>query len=148
MITDIVRWDPMREMSALRAEIDRAFGRVAGEGTAAGGPWAPVSDVVETDDAILITAELPGVKDEDIEISVHRGVLEIGGERRREEEVRKDGYVHRERSYGGFLRTFRLPEGTREEDIHAATSYGVLKITVPKAPEAAAALKIAVGGGG
>jgi HSP20 family protein len=106
-----------------------------------------VSDVVETDDAILITAELPGVKDEDIEISVHRGVLEIHGERRREEEVRKEGYVHRERSYGGFRRSFRLPEGTREEDIHAAASYGVVKITVPKPGEGVAARRIAVGAG-
>jgi HSP20 family protein len=146
MISDIVRLDPLRQMSALRAEIDRAFGRVAGDGTMTGITWAPVSDVVETDDAIVITAELPGVKDEDIEISVHRGILEIRGERRREEEVRKEGYVHRERSYGGFRRSFRLPEGTREEDIHAATSYGVLKVTLPK-PAEETARKIAIGTG-
>jgi HSP20 family protein len=147
MVTDIVRWEPLRQLSTLRAEIDRAFGRVAGDATMTGAAWAPVSDVVETDDAIVITAELPGVKDEDIDISVHRGVLEIRGERRREEEVRKEGYVHRERSYGGFRRSFRLPEGTREEDIHAATSYGVLKVTVPKAAEEAAR-RIAIGNGG
>ncbi|WP_217914187.1 Hsp20/alpha crystallin family protein [Miltoncostaea marina] len=146
MIGDIVRWDPFREMASLRDEMDRALARMRGGAAGAGPPWTPVSDVHESGDAIVITAELPGVKDEDIDISVQDGMLAISGERRLAEDVTEDGYRHVERSYGGFRRTFRLPDGAREEDISAATSYGVLKITIPK-PAAGSPRRIPVNGG-
>ena len=146
MLSDIVRWDPFREMTGLRAEMDRALARMREGAAGVGPPWSPVSDVLETDDAIVITAELPGVKDEDIDISVQDGMLAISGERRLAEDVTEDGYRHVERSYGGFRRTFRLPECVREEDISAATSYGVLKITIPK-PAAGAPRRIPIGTG-
>ena len=75
---DIVRWDPVRDLAAMR-EVDRVMGRPFGAGGAASAPWSPASDVYETEDAIVITAELPGVKDEDVEITVRDGVLAIGG---------------------------------------------------------------------
>ena len=75
---DIVRWDPVRDMAAVRAEMDRAAARRLQGGVAAA-PWSPASDVYETDDAIVITAELPGVKDEDVKISVQDGLLAIRG---------------------------------------------------------------------
>jgi len=140
---DIVRWDPFRQLGALRREIDQAFARVDG-GAAA--PWSPRSDVFETDEAIVITAELPGVKDEDIDVSVQHGMLVIRGERRLEDEVKTDRYHHLERSYGGFRRAFRLPPGIEEKDIKAATSYGVLRITLPR-PTAAPKHKVPIGAG-
>lgn len=133
---DIMRWDPFRELGSLRSEVDRFMSRTS-PGVSLPQRWSPTSDVVETDDAIVITAELPGVKDEDVEITVQNGVLRISGERRLEHEVRDDRYCRLERSYGGFERSFTLPPGVSEDDITAGVAYGVLKITVPKpkAPE-------------
>lgn len=135
MLTDIIRWDPFGEAGSLRSEIDRLMSQ-AGQG---GLPrrWSPSSDVIELDDAIVITAELPGVKDEDIHITVQNGVLRISGERRLEEEIHQQRFHRLERTYGGFERRFMLPPGVREGDIHAGVAYGVLKITIPKetAPE-------------
>lgn len=136
MLTDIIRWDPLRDVGGLRAEIDRVISQ-AGAGGTLPSRWSPSSDVIEGDDAIVITAELPGVKDEDIHITVQNGVLRISGERRLEEEINEQRFHRLERSYGGFERRFTLPPGVGEGDIHARVAYGVLKITIPKptAPE-------------
>lgn len=144
MPTSILRWDPFRELASLRADMDRLFGRIAeaGEGRLPH-RWTPTSDVVETDDAIVITAELPGVKDEDIEITVQDGMLRIAGTRDMSDEVSEDRYHRIERSYGSFERTFTLPRGTTEKDISAKTAYGVLWVTVPK-PAAPAPARIPV----
>jgi HSP20 family protein len=146
MLTDIIRWDPFRELGWIRSDMERLMAR-AGAGTTLPQRWSPASDVIETDDAIVITAELPGVKDEDVHITVQNGVLRISGERRLEDEV-SDEHVYRlERSYGGFERSFALPPGVSEDDISAGVAYGVLKITIPK--QAAAEPKvIAVNPGG
>ena len=143
MSIDIMRWDPLRELAAMRAEMERAMARSAGQGGSLPRRWSPVSDVIETEDAIVVTAELPGVKDEDVHITVQDGVLRISGERRLEEETHEDR-VHRiERSYGDFERSFALPRGVAEDDIHAGVAYGVLKVTIPK-PTGAAPKVIAV----
>jgi len=144
---DIVRWDPFRDMQRMRSELDRAFGRTSETGgSAVQAPWSPASDVIETDDAIVITAELPGVKDEDVDILIQNGMLTIKGERRLEDEVTKDRYYHLERSYGGFERSFRLPEGVRENDITAGVAYGVLRVTIPK-PKVAEAKRVPISSG-
>ena len=85
----------------------------------------------------MITAELPGGKDEDVEVTVHGGALHVRNERRLQEEIREDRFYRLERSDGGFERTFPLPPGVSEADIHAGIADGVLKITIPKpaAPE-------------
>lgn len=136
MVSDIVRWDPFREIGTMRDDLERAIARAAGAGHLPR-RWSPVSDVVETDDEILITAELPGVKDEDIRITVQNGVLRISGERHLQEEVSDEHFSRIERAYGGFARSFALPPGISEGDIHASVAYGVLKISMPKpsAPE-------------
>lgn len=130
----MIGWDPFADAWAMRREMERALERALPTGESRiPRTWSPVSDVVETDDAIVITAELPGVKDSDIEISIHDGVLTISGERRLEEEVSTDRAHRIERSYGAFARRFVLPEGVNEDDITAGVAYGVLKITIPKA---------------
>jgi HSP20 family protein len=106
--------------------------------------WAPTADIIESPDAIVITAELPGVKDEDVEITIHDGLLRIAGERRLQEEVTDDHAYRLERSYGAFERRFPLPPGVKEDDITAGIAYGVLKITIPK-PTAAEPRRIALG---
>lgn len=125
---DVMRWDPFQELERLRGELTRAGG-------AASAPWTPVSDVLETPDGYVITAELPGVRDEDIEITTRGGVLTIRGERHLEDEVSRDRYHRLERSYGAFERSFRLPEGVPLDAIHAGVAYGVLRVTVPKPVE-------------
>jgi HSP20 family protein len=136
MLTNLIRWDPFGEFSSVRADMDRLMAR-AGAGATLPQRWSPTSDVIETDDAIVITAELPGVKDDDVHITVQNGVLKISGERHLEHEVSEDRFYRLERSYGGFERTFALPQGVSEDDITAGVAYGVLKITIPKsaAPE-------------
>jgi HSP20 family protein len=144
---DIVRWDPFRDLERMRSEFDRMFSRPAdGNGGALRAPWSPVSDVIETENAIVITAELPGVKDEDVDIEIQNGMLIIKGERRLEDEVTKDRYYHLERSYGGFERSFRLPEGVEEDDITAGVAYGVLRVTIPK-PKLAEAKRVPIATG-
>src|SRR5262245_16294701 len=132
---DIVRWDPWRDLGQFRREFDRL---IDGRGGAASAPWSPASDVYETEDAIVITAELPGVKDADVDISGQDGMLTIRGERRLENEVSQDRFRRLERSYRSFQRSFRVPPGVREEDIKASVAYGVLRITIPKPAEAKA----------
>jgi HSP20 family protein len=144
MLPDLIRWDPVRELAAMRADMDRLFSRVGSEQSALPRHWSPTTDVIEQDDQILITAELPGVKDEDIEITVRDGMLRIAGERRLEDEVSDDRYHRVERSYGRFERTFPLPPGVKEEDISAGVAYGVLRIRIPK-PTATEPRRIAVG---
>lgn len=144
---DIVRWDPFRDLQRMRGELDRMFTRGAGEsGGTFGAPWSPVSDVIETDDAIVITAELPGVKDEDVDIEIQDGMLTVKGERRLADEVTKDRYYHLERSYGSFERSFRLPKGVKEDDIKAGVAYGVLRVTIPK-PQVVEAKRIPISAG-
>jgi HSP20 family protein len=132
MTTRLTRWDPFADILPMR-EIERLLAPIA-DLPASNLPrrWAPTADVIESQDEIVITAELPGVKDEDVEISVHDGVLRIAGERRLQEEVTEDHAYRLERSYGGFERRFPLPPGVKEDDITAGIAYGVLKITIPK----------------
>lgn len=128
---DVLRGFPFGGVEPWR-DWERALPRPEG---VAGAPWRPVSDVVETDDAYVITAELPGVSDEDIEITTRGGVLTIAGHRTMQDEVTTDRMHRIERSYGDFARSFRLPDGVAEDDITAKVAYGVLRVEIPKRRE-------------
>ena len=93
--------------------------------------WAPALDVVQDDGDLLIRAELPGVKREDVEITLHERVLTISGERRAEEQKAGSGYYVRERRYGPFSRSLVLPHNVREDRISARFEDGVLEVRVP-----------------
>lgn len=148
MLTDLIRWDPFRDLASVRADLDRLIARVpAGPESTLPRRWSPASDVIETADAIVITAELPGVKDEDVHITFQDGMLRIAGERKLQEEVKEDRFYRFERSYGSFERTFPLPPGVKEDDITAGIAYGVLKITIPK-PAVPEPKRIAINPGG
>jgi len=103
----------------------------------ASGDLAPEVDVRETGDKFEIAAELPGMDEAEIEVKVSGGVLSIAGEKRLESKEDKADYHLSERSYGRFMRAFRLPETADEEHIAAEFAKGVLTVTVPKRQEAA-----------
>lgn len=94
--------------------------------------WDPKVDIVEEADQIVMTAELPGVKKDNIAVDVNGRVLTVKGERSSEDEVKEDNYYRRERSYGKFERSFTLPDDTDSEKIEAAYKDGVLTLNIPK----------------
>ena len=133
----LVRWEP-RSMIDLRSEIDRLFDRFwrrSGEtnGFSMTG-WHPTADVVENDDAYVITADLPGVNRDHIKVEMVDNVMTLSGERKSET---KDEDAHRvERSYGRFSRSFSLPSAVDEGKISAEYKVAVLTVTLPKAESA------------
>lgn len=100
--------------------------------------FAPHADAAQTEDTYEINVELPGVKTEDIDVSVHDGTLTVKGEKRFEREEKGRSYFFSEREYGAFMRSFRLPADVREDRVQASFSDGVLTIQVPKAGQAPA----------
>ncbi|MEM8998535.1 MAG: Hsp20/alpha crystallin family protein [Acidobacteriota bacterium] len=94
--------------------------------------WVPAMDIVETEDAYLATADLPGLRKEDIDISVEDGVLTISGERTVEHAAGESGFKRLERASGGFRRAFTLPQGVDLEKVNAGFADGVLTVTLPK----------------
>jgi HSP20 family protein len=140
---------------ALQREIDRVFDdftRGWASWPTGSGRWpalgraselVPSMDVVETDKQIEITAELPGLEEQDVQVNVADNILSIKGEKKAEKEERDKNYRLFERSYGSFSRTIELPDGIDADAIKASLSNGVLKVTVPK-PTPAQAKKVEV----
>ena len=141
-LRDISRWSPVADLSAefgsMQKEFDRIFDRFRGgmaESALAAEVW-PSVDIVENDESFLVNVELPGVRKEDVKITINDGVLTVKGEKKQEGEVKEDNYRRIERTFGSFERSFTLPVGVQSERIAAAYSNGVLSITVPKAEQA------------
>ena len=105
--------------------------------------WLPAVDVVENDGAFVVTADLPGLDKEAIDISLDDGVLTLAGERKLEEATEGEGFRRFERSHGSFSRSFSLPQGVDVENVSAEFANGVLTLTLPKV-EVAKARKIAI----
>ncbi len=135
MARNLMTWDPFREVSTMREDMERLFdsmlSRYPRERVQA--VWAPSIDVEETNDAIIIRAELPGMKREDIKVTVAEDTVTISGERKYESE-RKDRTFHRvERAYGSFQRAIALPVSVQGDKAEASYKAGVLELTLPKA---------------
>jgi HSP20 family protein len=139
-MSSLIRWEPFRDFVALRDRMDRLFGETSGrnwpaeEGLATS-VWNPPVDVYETNDSIVLKADLPEVNKEDVDISVQGNVLAIRGERKREQEVKEQNYYRMERSHGTFTRSFTLPGTVDAEKIEAGFTGGVLTVTLPKREE-------------
>jgi len=131
----VVRFDPFRDITTLRDEMNRLFSRAVGEGVGSGSAWTPAVDIFDTEDAIVLRAELPGLKTDDIDIEVDENVLTLKGERRFEEQVEEGRYYRLERAYGSFQRSVTLPQGVKADEISATFDNGVLSVRVPKADE-------------
>jgi len=130
----IIRWDPFREMTNFEDQFNRLWRGVA-DGGKRQESWLPAVDVFDTKDAVVLKAELAGMKPDDIQIEVEDNVLTIKGERRFEEKVEEDRYYRVERRFGSFQRSLALPQGVRSEDIQASYEDGILEVRVPKAEE-------------
>lgn len=133
----LIRWEPAREVASLQGEINRLFSAFTDTPADSGvmRRWVPAMDLVETDDAFLLKADLPGVAESDMKIEVEDNVLTVAGERRAEHEARKDGYVRVERAAGRFSRSITLPDGVEPDQIAASSDNGVLEVRIPKPPE-------------
>jgi HSP20 family protein len=137
----IVRWDPARELDAFQSDINRLFDSFFGrrEGASAGGyesrRWVPAMDLVETEDNLVLRADLPGVERGDISIEVKDGVLTVSGERRAQHEEKREGFHRVERSFGRFSRSLELPKGVEADSVGASFDKGVLEVRMPKPAE-------------
>ena len=136
----IVRFDPFRELASMQDRINRIFGEAYRRGDddiTMRADWAPAVDIFENDQhEIVIKAEMPGLKKEDIHVTVHDGILTISGERKAEKDI-NEGTVHRtERFYGKFSRSVSLPSAVKSDKVLASYKDGVLTVEVPKADEA------------
>ena len=130
----LVRWDPARELDTLQSDVNRLFDGFFGRSASpsSGRRWIPAMDLVETDEHLVLRADLPGLDREDIEIEVKDNVLTVAGERKAEHEEKGEGFHRVERSFGSFSRSLSLPEGVDPERVAADFKDGVLEVRIPK----------------
>ena len=135
---NIIKYDPFREMRSLQDEVNRLFASSfsRGDNDLMRGAWSPSVDIFENQNEIVLEAELPGMKPEEVEISIENNVLTIHGERKFEKKDENDNFHRVERSYGSFTRSFTLPPTVRSENAQAEFENGVLRLTLAKREEA------------
>jgi HSP20 family protein len=133
----LVRWDSSREVDSLQSEVNRLFDTFFGGRPANAGlrRWVPAMDLVETEDHLVLRADLPGVDPEDVNIELKDGVLTVSGERKAEHEEQTDSFYRVERAFGTFSRSMSLPERVDADRITATFENGVLEVRIPKPEE-------------
>jgi HSP20 family protein len=140
----MMRWDPFQDLRSAQDEMAQMSPMLAHalglhtqpQGSATATAWVPALDISERKDAYLVTVELPGLKPEDLEITLEDGLLTIQGERQLTSESSEQQFHRVERRYGAFRRSITLPAHVMAEGIQASFEDGVLQILVPKAEEA------------
>lgn len=141
-MTNLVRWDPFRELEEMHNRLSSLMGRplsrwdAGKEETMTVAEWAPLVDISEDDKEYLITAELPEVKKDQVKVTVDHGVLYIQGERKFEKEEKNRKYHRIERAYGNFVRSFTVPEDADPSKINAEFKDGILKVHIAKSEQA------------
>ena len=132
----IVRWEPARDLASMEIDrLNRMFANFYGETFDRG--WAPAVDIYETEQhEVVLKADLPEVKREDINITFENGVLTVRGERQHQSEVKRENFQRMERQYGAFSRSFTLPATVDASRISASYKEGVLTIRLPQREEA------------
>ena len=135
----IIRWGSFQDMVTLREKMNRMFEDVfAGKGEEkefSPSSWAPAVDIYETGSEIVLTAEIPGIDENDVEIKIEDNTLTLRGERKFSKETKEENYHRLERSYGAFYRAFTLPNSIDAENIRAEHENGILRVTMPKKQE-------------
>lgn len=137
MATSVIRWDPFRTLSGLQDQVSRLFepsfrGRADELGLET---WAPSVDIFETENELVLKADLPEIAEKDIDVRVENHMLTIRGERKFDQKVKQEKYLRVERAYGSFSRGFSLPSTVDTEAIHAEYDNGVLTVRMPKLAE-------------
>ncbi len=135
----LIRWDPWKDLIALQERMSRlleeSFGRTRREEGLVSGAWTPAVDIYETENSLVVTAEIPGISEKDIEVKIENNQLIIKGERKFEKEAKEENYHRIERVYGSFYRSFSLPNTVDHDKVKAEYKNGVLKITMGKREE-------------
>lgn len=139
----LVHWEPLREMEQMRRRLEREFERLVPRVA-----WAPAMpegaeevflpdvDIRQTDDEVMVSADLPGIKAEDVTVEVSEESITIAGTRKREKEIKEEGYYLSEREFGQFTRKMPLPAKVKDTEAKASFKDGVLTIRAPLAEEA------------
>jgi HSP20 family protein len=138
----LTRWNPTREAASISQGMERLFDEMVGRGLwrtseerPLRGTWVPAVNILERQDSMLITADLPGLKAEDVDVTVEDGTLTIRGERKLDEVGEGETFHRVERIYGVFERTFTLPNSVDVDKIEARFSNGEMTLTLPKREE-------------
>jgi HSP20 family protein len=132
-MNSITRWDPFGNLSSLQEQVNRLFesGMQNRNDNSALTTWSPAVDIYQTENELVLKAELPAINEKDLDIRVENNMLTIRGERKFESEVKEDNYLRIERTYGSFSRSFGLPNTVNTEAIKAAYKNGVLTVEMP-----------------
>jgi HSP20 family protein len=134
----LIRWEPVAELNTIQTEMNRLFNTFfeqpgqSDRGNSTSRRWLPAMDLVETADQYLLRADLPGLKEGDVNVQFEDRVLTISGERKYEDQGQQQGYYRLERGFGSFSRSLTLPPGVDPDSIQAHFAHGVLEISIPK----------------
>ena len=145
----LVRWDPVGELDGLQSDMNRLFDSFFQGRTANGAGsrrWIPAMDLVETEDHLVLRADLPGMDEDDLDIEIKDGVLTVSGVRKAEHEDKREGFYRVERAFGSFSRSLSLPDGINADQVSANFDRGVLEVKIPK-PEQTKPHRVQIGSG-
>ena len=129
----LTRWEPFAELGELRTRLDQMFGELA---DARERIWTPAIDVVRDNGNLVIRADVPGIKPQEVKVAVEDDILTVSGEHEERKEEKDKDYLRRERRYGSFSRSMALPAGVDPKRIKATTHDGVVEVTIPLPKEA------------
>ena len=138
-MTMITRIDPFRELATLQDRFNslfQNFAEVGGKEQLAQGTFVPPVDIYEDEHSLVLKLEVPGMNEEDLNVSLENSTLTVSGERKFEKEEKEENFHRIERRYGSFTRTFRLPNTVDAEKVEAGYDKGILKVTLAKRAEA------------
>jgi HSP20 family protein len=136
----LTKWDPFKDLLSLQDRMNRLFDESVrnvkpGDEALSSAIWSPAVDIYETDDEVVVKAELPEVDQKDIDIQIENNTITLRGERKFNKETKKENFHRIERAYGAFSRSFTLPGTIDQERIRADYKDGILKISMPKREE-------------
>jgi HSP20 family protein len=136
-MNSVIRWNRLRNLSNLQEQVNQLFDSAtpAQADNSALTSWAPAVDIHETENELVLKADIPGVNEKDIDVRVENNTLTVRGERSFSSEVKEDNYLRIERTYGSFSRSFGLPTTVNTEAIKAEYKNGVLTVEMPKRAE-------------
>ena len=135
MTGELTRWEPLVELGELRGRLDRMFGMADDR--------MPAIDIVRDDGNLVLRADVPGMKPDEVKIEIEDGILTLSGEHEESKNEKEGDYVRRERSYGAFSRSLALPAGVDPGQVKAETKDGVVEVTIP-VPEEGGNEKVAI----